>query len=381
MKRLDRIKNCKDTTYIEQALSWIEQIRAVIGVGKDNIIYTLDGWNKWNYFLYDNKIIVADIIYPEGIKEKTSIYSITLLCDALQSKKDVKLEILKEGTEKYSLDEFFLWLSEPCQITEMVDVTYSDVISFLRNYKIDTFKTDRYCFYVKRDKDYSQSFNIYAKDLKLNIDLKIYVEMGLPLTTVFPEKTKDIIIDDLSGKLSKYQINQCRNDFMTFIQQECTELKVNNFFALELVKQSIQPVEQDWGLFVSIIFSKKETGIAEIFIDDFPVFDGKPYFILADSYQNITKIAVIDFLKPEYKTTGIYKNRHNKYNFWQLDKTEIEMLINFLAAPYRDDKNNKIYTNWQYLIHRYNNNTGEIHGEVLQADVQMPDYSKLGTGY
>ena len=45
--------------------------------------------------------------------------------------------------------------------------------------------------------------------------LKIYVEMGLPLTTVFPEKTKDIIIDDLSGKLSNYQINQCRNDFMT----------------------------------------------------------------------------------------------------------------------------------------------------------------------
>lgn len=373
MKRLDRIKNWKDTMYVEQALSWLEQIRAVIDVGKDKIIYTLDGWNKWNYFLYDNKIIVADISYPEGIKEESSIYSITLLCDFPQSEKDVKLEILKEGTEKYSLDEFFLWLAEPCQITEMVDVPYSDVISFLRNYKTDTFKTDRYCFYSKRDKDYSLSFNIYAKDLKLNTDLKIYVEMGLPLTTVFPENMKDVIIDDSSGKLSKYQISQCRNDFMRFIQQECTELQVNNFFALELVKQTIQPVEQDWGLFISQVFNRNETKFAEIFVDDFPVFDGKPYFVLADSYQNMTKIAVIDFFKPEYKTTGIYKNKHNKYKFWQLNEQEVNALIKFLQSPYKDNE----YTNWQYLIHRYNDNTGEIHSEVLQLDVQMPDYSKL----
>ena len=376
MKRLDRIKNGKDTMYVEQALSWLGQIKTALNICKTKTIYTLDSWNKWNYFLYDNKIIVVDMTYPEGIKEDSSIYSITLLCDFPQSVRDVKFEIIKEGSAKYSLNEFFLWMSEPCQITEMIDVPYSDVVTFLRNYRINTFKTDRYCFYVKRDKDYSLSFNIYAKDLKLNTDLKIYVEMGLPLTTVFPEKIKDIIIDDLSGKLSNYRINQCRNDFMRFIQQECTELQVNNFFALELVKQTIQPVEQDWGLFISQVFNKNETKFAEIFVDDFPVFDGKPYFVLADSYQNMTKIAVIDFFKPEYKTTGIYKNRHNKYKFWQLNEKEVNALISFLRLPYK----NKKYTNWQYLIHRYNDNTGEIHGEVMQVNVQMPDYSKLGTG-
>ena len=48
MKRLDRIKNWKDTMYVEQALSWLEQIRAVIDVGKDKIIYKISqgGFNE-----------------------------------------------------------------------------------------------------------------------------------------------------------------------------------------------------------------------------------------------------------------------------------------------------------------------------------------------
>lgn len=156
-------------------------------------------------------------------------------------------------------------------------------------------------------------------------------------------------------------------------------MKVNNFFALELVKQAIQPVEQDWGRFVCIPFSCKEIGFAEISVDDFPVFDKKPYFMVALNDSKDRKTAVLDFFEPKYKTTGIYKNGHNKNNFWKLNSDEIAKLMKFLNSPCSKDLQDfyKAETNWQCLISSYNKNTGEPYGEEVPPNTPMPDYLKL----
>jgi len=64
----------------------------------------------------------------------------------------------------------------------------------------------------------------------------------MQLKTVMPENSCDVLIYDKTGKMTKYQISKLKKSFMDFIQGECTQLKVNNFFALELVKQAIQPL-------------------------------------------------------------------------------------------------------------------------------------------
>lgn len=371
MKRLNKIKNNKDIWYAKQVTSWIEQIKAVLKT--DATIYTLDSWGKWNYFLYNNKIIVANILYPDGLEDNSSIFSVTMLKEIPKTKNDISIDIIRNGKQKYTVKEFLNWLSSPSQITETVDATYLDVVKFLKNYTIEKFRTERYLFYVKCDMDYSWAFNINVKDLKFNADLKIYVELGGSLATILPQKIKDIIVDDLSGKLSRYRIMQCKKAFIHLIKQNCVELQTNIFYALEVLKQTMQPIEQDWGMFICPVFNKKTAKFAEIFVDDFPVFDGKPYFVLVDNIKNITKAAAIDFIKPKYKTTGIYKNGHNKYNFWKLSEKEIKKLVFFLQLPHQNSE----YTNWQYLIKRYNDNTGKIYEKVLSDNMKMPDYSRL----
>jgi len=393
-KKIDKIRECKDTMYIAQALSSIEGVRRRFCIPKNENIYILESDYSWYCFLYKDTLIIQDIGFPHRY-----IYTVKMLCTTPKTAYDLQINIIKEEEPENDLaEEVLAFLNSPCIITEMVDVSNLEVIRFLQQYKETTFKTDRYQFYVKRDDDHSWSFNIYAKDLKLNNELKIYVEMDV-LRTVMPKNSRDVLIYDKSGNMTKYQISKCKKAFMDFIQGECPQLKVNNFFALELIKQAIQPVEQDWGRFVSIPFSYKDTGFAEISVDDFPVFDEKPYFMLALNESKDRKTAVLDFLEPRYKTTGIYKNGHNKTNFWKLSQDEITALMKFLNAPcsekmekrisaniklffqYRKCENVKmpenVYTNWQYLIYWYNENTGELHGEVVLPDTPMPDYTKL----
>lgn len=375
MKKVERIKNYKNTLYVEQAQKWIEQIRMLLNIPQKEIIYTLDSYGHWNYFLCGNKVIITDINYPNGIKESSSVYLLTLLTNNPNSAEDIKFETIRENPDnKYKVNTFLALLNEPCMITEMIDLTYSEVIQFLRKYNQSTFKTDRYLFYVKPDKDYSLSYNIYAKDLKLDVELKIYVKMGLPMTTVFPKSKREIFVDDLSHSLSNYQIAQCKQAFWEFIHQNCQELQNNNFFALELIKQTIQPVEQDFGWFVNKVFDKKDTGFVNVYIDDFLTFDKKSYFFITKNDENkIRKFAVFNFLKAEYKTTGIFKNCHNKGNTWKLNKTELTQLVTFL----KQQSKNKNCTNWQYLVSIYNDNTGEMHGEMLPNNIKIPDYTIL----
>ena len=381
MKKIERIKQTKDTMYVEQALKRIDEIKAMLDIPNSETVYTLDVWNGWDYFLYKDKVIVSNLYGTERKNAEQSLYIITRLCDFPETSKDIEIKTIKEGEHKYLKEDFLLWLSEPCEITESVDLSYGEVIKFLQNYQITQFKTGRYLFYAKRDNDFSWSYNIYARDLKLNLDLKIYVEMNCTLKTVYPEKIRDIYIDDLSGKLSKYQIYQCKKAFWEFIHQECKELNTNNFYALELVKQTIQPVEQDWGQFIRGVFTKDETGFAEIFVDDFP-FENKPYFVLSNARINDTKKAVISFLEPNYITRGIYKNAHVKRKFWKLSDSEIKKLAGFLNMLYRpqnNEKDTKYGTNWQYLISEYNHNTGEVCEIPLPNDLVMPDYTKLNS--
>ena len=103
----------------------------------------------------------------------------------------------------YTKEEFLTWLDSPSRTTAEVSVTYRQAIKFLQNYKKDSFHDDRYLFYVKRDKDYTFTYFIYAYDLKTNEELKIYVDDYR--NTKFPEKLNEIYIKDLSGKLSNYQ--------------------------------------------------------------------------------------------------------------------------------------------------------------------------------
>ena len=116
---------------------------------------------------------------------------------------------------------------------------------------------------------------IYAYDLKAKAELKIYVDSYI--TTDFPEKLSEIYVKDLSGKLSKTQILQCKKAFFEYCRSKCEELNAPNFYALEFVKQCIQPIEKDRGWCITRPICE-DFELGEIWLDDNLMYDEKPYF-------------------------------------------------------------------------------------------------------
>lgn len=370
MKRLNELKKYKDEICTKHACQMIKAVKSVLKIRSSERVFTLGSRGGFNYFLHKNRVIVSNF-YEENSKELDNkyLYTIDLLCENPKEIKDIDFKVLKkaQGNKNYTAEDFLVWINEPSNISQKVDIPFYKVIKFLQNYKMTTFKTENYLFYAKRDKDFTWLFNIYAKDLKNNAELKIYTNCKDYINSYFPEKSSDIFIEDLSGKLSEYKIKQCKKEFAEFIKKDCRELNTNNFYAMEFVKQSIQPVWHDKGWAVCLVFDK-ETDF-HIWVDDVLSYDKKPYFLVSDKRQNITKIAVLDFFKPEYKTKGIYNGGYFKCNFWELDYEYLKNLTEFLKAPY-----DKKAANWKHLIEVYNDNTGE---PKLPLDLPLPDYTLL----
>ena len=393
----------KDEYCTEFVIKHIETVKKYFGISSSKRVYALDWWYDRYYFLGGDKIYA---VYFDYMGDKypyepvvNSAYIITLKDGKISDFQTVKpddttprfekikgVKIYK--TRKILTEEHFkLWYESPVQVNEFVDVPHSKAIEFLQNYKKDTFNQGRYLFYAKRDNDFAWLYFIYAYDLLTKTELKIYVDSYI--YTDFPEKLNEIYVKDLSGELSDYQILQCKKAFFKYCRGKCEELNAPNFYALEFVKQCIQPIEKDRGWAVNRPFLWGSE-FDNIWIDDTLRYDEKPYFMVCNNNQpTITKIAVLDFYKPEYKSTEPYINAFMKRNHWDIDRTTLERLVKFLKAPYGSSKltkitsSNKDYgngkTNWQRLIELYNENTAQYNKkyEKLPLDLPLPDYTKL----
>ena len=400
MKLKNRLKN-KDEYCTKFVLKQIETVKKYFGISNSKRVYALDWWCDRYYFLCDDKVYAVYFEYENKDAYKpivSSAYVITLkdgeVSDFKVIKPDdttpkfnevhgVKFDITRKILTK---EHFGLWYSSPCRVNLFVDVPYSKAIEFLQNYKRDTFKTDRYLFYAKRDKDLTWKYFIYAFDLKTKTELKIYVDDWMD--TDLPVKLSELYVKDLSGKLSDYQILQCKKSFFEYCRKNCEELNAPNFYALEFVKQCIQPIEKDRGWWIAKPWCETSDDF-EVWIDDILGYDEKPYFLLRN--KDRTRIAAIDFYKPEYKSTKPYISGYTKFLHWNIDKETLEKLDKFLHKPF-DYRNTTYYkqhggdfkydeniTNWHKIIKEYNRNTGSSHDDYIELplDLPIPDYKKL----
>jgi len=415
-RQLKKLKRDKDNYSNNYIFNLIKLIKSEFGIAGNERVYFLGYYNTFNYFLYHNQIFVTAWDCQRDNKNNfltetmflTCLYKVTLLKNYPKRKKDIEFEIIKDSNDlKYKAKDFLEWIDEPSQITVSVDLPYYKVIEFLQNYNYKTFKFGDFIFYPKRDKDLTYTLNFYAKELKTNTEIKLYIPEKYEILDnedkiyLIPQNLKDIIIGDASGDLSSYRKRQFKIAFLEFAQETCRELGVNNFFALELIKQTIQPVEYNPGWCVHRIFCKPDK-FAGIWVEDFPLKGVEPYFLIADKpfSWNMTKIAVLNFKSATYHIQGIYKQGLWKRKGWLLDKAFIDEFITFLNAPvkgidYRNGTYKKyVKTNWQHLIYEYNYNTAGCDFsqnaneqdkrndyydgiEVLPFDLPIPDYTKL----
>lgn len=384
-----------------------------MNVPKNLRIYFLCYSREFNYFLYKNKVIISswncerdehkDFIVDT--MRITDLFVITMLKEYPKSDNDIIFETIIQGENSYTIEHFLNWIDMPSTINVDVDMPYYKIIEFLQSYNLKAFKTDNFIFYSKKDDEFCYTLNFYAKDIKNNIELKLYVpyksaeqENG-EWKTIPPQKVYDILIDDLGNNISNYQKLKYKKEFLKFANGYCNKLDTKNFFALELVKQTIQPVEYDSGWAVCRVFAGKNK-FNNIWISDFMLKDEQPYFMITDNSLswNTAKIACIDIKTATYHKArikgNIYKQGIVKFKNWKLDKEHIKELVEFLKSPaeineYCTDFFKKyVTTNWQQLIFMYNHNTAEwgwddeilptdeIKGQIA-FDTPIPNYMKL----
>lgn len=413
------IKRNVDTDYTKYVFREIDLIKDKLRQDKAGNIFFLGYFHFGQVILIDGSLIVANIytgqtggVMPDVADMKlTELHRIRLLKEYPVSPEDIECEIIIANKENiFSIEKFLFWIDEPCDITYEIDVPYYKIIKFLKNYTKETFKTKRYLFYSKRDDDYSLINNIYAYDLKKHAEMKLYTftdQFDNDGKCLPPQKLRDIVIEDLSGKLSGYQLRQCKKEFIKLANKENLQFNVNNYWVMELVKLAIQPVLvlHEWS--IHRCFCKPKL-FGNIWVYDFPKAGEEPSFMLMDNY--FTKVAVLSFLTPSYLIQGIYKRGMAKAKIWQLNKQEIQELISFLQAPSNQTKENSldrysigykkyVKTNWQQLIFEYNHNSAgwgwgntgfdippekdtdrDSDIEVLPFDLPIPNYTKLLNG-
>ncbi len=412
--KLEKIRQNKDKYLTKYVFKQIELIKSELKLPLNARIYYLCYSNWFNYFLYKNKVIISIFdcdrnIYDCNLEslKLTDLYVITLLNEYPKTCSDIIFETVKQGEKAYIPEDFLNWIDMPSEINVEVDLPYYKVIKFLQKYNHKTFRTKDYLFYSKKDNEFCYTLNWYAKDLKNNAELKLYIpDKFVEQTTgewknIPPQNLRDFIAVDLSGKLSKNKIRQCKKAFLEFANEYCEELETKNFYALELVKQTIQPVENDYGWAVHRIFAGNNKFV-NIWVSDFMLKDEEPYFIITDTdlSRETTSAVTINMKNAKYHKKGIYKQGLIKFKSWELGEKYIKELIEFFKSPINEaDKeyynyNAKKYvkTNWQRLIYEYNYNTAgygidengcttplydEPDIEPLPLNLPMPDYIKL----
>lgn len=406
--KLEKIKaKLGNKSYTESIYKTIESIKSAVELN-DNYPFYLLCWYKFGQIYLHNGTIYAirTELEPNENLKPVELYSITLTKNYPKKSSDIDFKTII-NTNKISFissDSFLQWIDEPSEINEEIDMPYYEVIKFLNNYSKETFRTERYLFYSKWDNDPSFITNIYAYDTRNQAEIKLYIpkEFNGGKCQV-PQNLLDIIVDDLSGKLSGYQKRQCKKEFLTLANQYNQEYGVKNYWLMELAKLTIQPIDElhEWSC--HRVFSGQEN--SNIWVYDCPKLEEEPSFFVTDSpfLQETTKVAVLNFKTPTYNTKTIYKRGNVKRKAWELDKQDIDNLLVFLNAPYdKDIEGNQlsydkyVKTNWQQLIFEYNHNTagwgwGETkfdippekdldrlsNLEALSFDLPIPDYTKL----
>ena len=411
--KLVKIKKSKDTHLTKFVFKQIELIKEILEIPKNARIYFLGYIMGLNYFLFKNKVIVSAWSCKRdehkncivNTMEITDLYAITLLKEHPKNNDDIIFHIVKRDKLEYSRLEFLNWIEAPSTINVEIDLPYYKVIKFLQNYNLKTFKTDNFLFYSKKDDEFCYTLNFYAKDLKNNIELKLYVpdkvveqENG-EWKVIPPKTTYDILIDDLGNNISNYQKLKCKKEFLKLANECCKELNTKIFYALELVKQTIQPVEYIYGWQVHRVFCGKHK-FSQIWVTDFMLKHEQPYFMITDYplFGKITKVAGLDIKTATYHKAriknNIYKQGIVKFKNWKLDKEYIKELMEFLKSPAEIDEyctdifKKYVTTNWQKLIFEYNHNTAqwgwdneflppdETKGQI-SFDLPIPNYMEL----
>lgn len=416
------LKNTGDIKYTKFILKQIELIKKACNVPKSEQMYFLTWEFYWNcVFCCKDTVYTCEVNYNDGNynemnldnMELVSLYKIRLLKEFPKTVNDIEYSIILEKDEKRrTTPEAFLdWLEVPCGLNEKIDNPYYEIIKFLSKYNRETFRTERYLFYPKNDDDCRFTANFYAYDLKNKTEIKLYIpdiweEVEKYKWKQFPpENMSDVVIDPLSQKISSYHKRECKKAFLKFANEYNTEFNTKNYWLMELTKNALQPINDlhEWDYcFVFRNFEKKGN-IGSINVYDYLEVDEEPCFFITDErwVSSTSKIAVLNFKSPAYRTKGIYKRGNAKARRWVLDKSTIEELMEYLNAPY--DKNdlrrepsieNRVKTNWQKLIYYHNHNTGgwdwgeneaeppeeceqDCGAELLPFNLPIPDYTKL----
>jgi len=388
-----------DTHYTKYVFKALDLIKNKCHIPQTAIMFFLGYFHFGQVFLCNGKIFVANtsLKYTDTREPIVETMVLTELYEIIFDKNEIKTII---GDKKLSIATLADWFEQPCDLTYGIDNTYYEVIKYLNSYSKETFKTDRYIFYSKKDNDYNFTTNIYAYDTKNQAEMKLYIPYKWSKSEhkeVTPTELKDIVIEDLSSKLSVYQQRQCKKAFLKLANEQNLYFKTKNYWVMELVKLAIQPVLvlHEWSC--HRCFCKPKL-FGDIFVYDFPSVDEEPSFFIANEHR--TKVAVLKFKKPEYLIKGIYKRDMAKAKGWELNQKEIKELLNFLNSPsigakyygsgkFYDGYKKYVKTNWQQLIFEYNHNTaywnidepivGKVEGEIEQLlfDLPIPNYKEL----
>ena len=423
--RLETVKNkIGDKHFTKYVFKAMDLVKEHCNIPAETPMYLLSlAWGHY-FFLCDgvlyitNTTLAIDSVTKEAIvssMELIELYKVQMYKDYPKTLKDIAffVEILKDPRCTFTPDEFFDWIDSPCDINHEIDAPYYEVIKFLNGYNKETFRTDRYLFYSKKDADLNFINNLYAYDTKKQLEMKLYTfddyaEFGEHAWECTPPLSlKDVVVDDLGQGMSDYQKRECKKAFLKLANEVNSVFNVKNYWIMELVKLAVQPVLvlHEWSC--HRCFTKPNL-FGDIWVYDFPSKDEEPSFFIAD--KGFKKVAVLKFKSAEYLFNGIYKRGMAKAKGWVLSENELKELVDFLRAPSKraeDCGKGKLYdgykkyvkTNWQQLIFEYNHNTagwgwGETgydippekdadrvsDVEALPFDLPIPNYKKLIKG-
>ena len=422
--RLQTIKNkTGDEHFTKYIFKEMDLAKKKYNIPSDIPMYLLSTARGHEFFLCNGVVYIAnnrmemDKESNEPIvssMELIELYMVVLHKEYPKTLKDIAFHIdtIKDPRYTFTPDEFLDWVDSPCNINHEIDAPYYEVIKFLNRYNKDTFRTDRYLFYSKRDADFNFINNLYAYDAKNQIEMKLYTfddyaEFGeLAWEYTPPLSLKDVVVDDLGQNISDYQKRECKKAFLKLANEVNPIFNVKNYWVMELVKLAVQPVLvlHEWSCHRCFC---KPNLFGDIWVYDFPKQDEEPSFFIAD--KGFKKVAVLKFKSAEYLFKGIYKRGMAKAKGWELSKDEIEELIYFLNCPSKraedcakgklfDGYKKYVRTNWQQLIFEYNHNTAgwgwgedgydnppllgkyEDGIEQLPFNLPLPDYRKLIKG-
>ena len=381
---------------------------------EDEQIFYLGYWHFGDVMLCGGKIYVARLnktIFGADVKDLklTELHIVKIHKEYPKTEADIEVKtIIDDGS--FNKRDFLCWIDEPCDINERIDAPFYKVIRYFCQYKKETFSDERYCFYSKCDNDYSCFINFYAYDKKLKTEIKLYIldkwskekNCFLP-----PEKPQDIVVNDLSGRMSLYQQRQCKKAFLKIANEKNEFFNVENYWVIELVNLAIHThydmYYKDWC--IHRIFCRHKT-FRNLWVQDVYKKGEESYFMFID--EEFMQVAAFKFKSAEYALKGIYKDFCTKIKIFEPDKEFLKEMTEFLKAPseraeetscggpYDEAYKKYVKTNWQQLIFEYNHNTvgwgwdengfalppekdNFYHSNTpaLPFDLPIPDYTEL----